>query len=435
MFKAVLLLILLALVNAEVNEHFMHPQKKTVSIKLDALKKPPTEVKTKAPVKKPLTTRAPVKKPSTRAPTKAPSKKVAYREVYADSSCGSTMPNTHPIHISGIVLDTCQRSDAEGTKSEMWFMKSGTELGSNSYNGPDCKKSNFIKYEPFPFPLTNGEIGCTPMDDDGSFKGFIAESSSAMIQKYSSMNTIITFNYPTGSCKGEFPSLDITVVEPCQESTDHNGNPDGTYVTNIFTATGVDQSVFSNPSCTGTPQRASYTYAQMEFSMCRPSDDPSDSLKYELMTTNFLLQPTQSPTRAPTYKPRAPTPRPTRTPTEQVFKYVTTEYYSGPDCTGDVLGVDSEATGICNFDFDYETNTKRGGSYKRLAIGNHEYYETFTDDSCTKGAHRSHGPPFNECLNNDDPNPDNMVKSFKVSVSLLLFSFTITYTTTLLTFF
>jgi len=130
------------------------------------------------------------------------------------------------------------------------------------------------------------------------------------IVKYASKEIVINFNYPTATCDN-FPTFDIIFYKPCQEISE-NGNT--VYFTNTFTATGLENSLFDDPSCSGEPQRSSLTYAQMEFNVCLPTDDDNDNLLYMMHTTRFFMQPIQSPTVAPT---RAPTKdmRPTRKPT------------------------------------------------------------------------------------------------------------------------
>jgi len=252
--------------------------------------------------------------------------KVAYQEFYTDSTCGSTMASPHPYLISGIVLNVCKPSDAEGTTSEIMIINSNSELGTNYYNGSDCQQSNFINYDAFPVAITNGSTDCISFGTgSGSFKGFIADSTTAMIAKYNSLNAVITLNYESSSCEGPFPTIDITVFEPCIEYTD-NGYSTGTYFSQIFTTTGVHFSMFDNPSCSGEPTyEGSYTYAEIQLNKCTPTTDPTDNLEFMLLTTHYLLQsagnPTVKPTRSPTAAPtRAPTidpaMKPTRSPTQ-----------------------------------------------------------------------------------------------------------------------
>lgn len=222
-------------------------------------------------------------------------------EIYSDSSCSSE----YPLLVSGFILNECQPSDQSGTSSEMMILIDGSELGTNSYSGGDCQPNNFNVYTPLPLTFTDGISECTNLESlgepsgSGYTKGYIADSLSAVVDKYASKEIVINFNYPTATCDN-FPTFDIIFYKPCQEISE-NGNT--VYFTNTFTATGLENSLFDDPSCSGEPQRSSLTYAQIEFNVCLPTDDDNDNLLYMMHTTRFFMRPIQSPTVAPTLAP------------------------------------------------------------------------------------------------------------------------------------
>jgi len=225
----------------------------------------------------------------------------------------------HPIFITGVVLNVCQPT-SNGAESEMMVMTNDSELGTNYYYGPGC--NNFKEYSQYPVPVVDGATGCIPVEGEegaGSLKGFIANSVEAMIAKYNSLNAVITLNYESAGCGGQFPTIDMTILEPCRESTDDNGSPTGTYYTETLTSTGVDLFSFDNSLCDDEPSYlGSATYADMLFNICVDSDDPTDNLQYMFLTTHFLIQShTLNPTRAPTLVPTInPAMKPSRQPTQ-----------------------------------------------------------------------------------------------------------------------
>ena len=306
MMKLVLLLVLLALVNASWNTFEKkkdHVIERVLAAKRPPAKKPP--VPAKKPVKKPVRApvRAPVKAPTPKAPTPkaptpkaptpkaptpAPQSKVIYREMYKDETCGTSMSQPHPFMVSGNVANVCGLND-DGTKAQMWVMKSTTEVGYNTYNGLTCTGTN--KYKKV-VDVPNGvSTACMSAGPGYSYKGF-ATTLPAMLQKYSSLNGPIVLNYASRTCSGQYPSIDIQVYEPCMPVTDRDNKPTG-YMTLIFNAAGAHQSMFNltDPTCVQAPlYEYDVGYASMgNFGNCSASDDTHDNYKYNIVTTHYLM--------------------------------------------------------------------------------------------------------------------------------------------------
>lgn len=171
----------------------------------------------------------------------------------------------------------------------MIFMKTATELGSKTYSGTTwtCTGSfTYTKLGDF-----NEMTDCNSAGPGYSFKGF-KSTLSAFLKKYSSVNGLITLNYATRTCSGQYPTIDITIFEPCMPITGDNQATTG-YVTMTLIPTGLTQNFYdvANSNCTGTPVMSlNRTYAELNFgNTCTPTEDRKDNYKFNIQTTHFLM--------------------------------------------------------------------------------------------------------------------------------------------------
>lgn len=111
-----------------------------------------------------------------------------------------------------------------------------------------------------------------------------------MIQKYSSLNAVITLNYLKDKCSGQYPTLDITVFQPCMPITDIDGKDSG-HMTLIFNDVGARQQLWNTTTgCSSIPFiDLNRTYTDMEYGICKETDDTEDNYKYNIHTTHFLM--------------------------------------------------------------------------------------------------------------------------------------------------
>lgn len=112
-----------------------------------------------------------------------------------------------------------------------------------------------------------------------------------MLQKYSSLNGVITLNYPTVKCSGQYPTLDITVFDPCMPITDIDGKDSG-YMTLTFNEVGARQQLWNTTStgCSSKPTSDfNLPYKVFEYGECKPTEDTEDNYKFNIQTTHFLM--------------------------------------------------------------------------------------------------------------------------------------------------
>jgi len=198
------------------------------------------------------------------------------------------MTHPHPFYVTGFVLNVCGLSD-DGKHAEMYIMKTATELGTNTYSGLTCTgKSTYSQHFDF-----NMMSGCNPAGPGYSFKGF-KSTTSALLQKYSSVNGIIALNYATKTCSGQYPTIDISIMDPCVPYTSSRTNQTTAgYLTRTLIPTGVTQDLYdvANSNCTGRPVMSyNVTNADMGYgNICTASDDPTDNYKFNIHTTHFLM--------------------------------------------------------------------------------------------------------------------------------------------------
>ena len=160
------------------------------------------------------------------------------------------------------------------------------EIGFNLYDGTTCT-GHFVYNKAA--DLTNGATACLPAGPGYSFKGFVS-STKAFFQKYSSLNSVITLNYPTPTCLGQYPTVDITIFDPCMPSSYTNGTLNGGAMSVLFTPTGATYSIFNTTNCDQKPvSTVNSTYAAMKYTKCTPTEDTHDNYGYNIQTTKYLI--------------------------------------------------------------------------------------------------------------------------------------------------
>ena len=179
-----------------------------------------------------------------------------------------------------------------------------------------------------------------------------------------------------------------------------------TYATYNISATGVENSLFSNSKCQGPPDSTEkYTYAQMEFNQCFLNDGPEmkEDAKSTRAISSFMIgQPI---------------------PTKTLFPYVLTENFASPDCTGPAKEAHIDVSGLCDIRYNYTAaptpqnpnnynKTRLPGSFKVSGEGVNRYNEQFSDDNCqfSTGSKVSDGQ-LGVCMTFSGPS--NQVKSSK----------------------
>lgn len=115
-----------------------------------------------------------------------------------------------------------------------------------------------------------------------------------MLQKYSSLNAVITLNYPKDDCKGQYPTLDITVFDPCMPVTyDTDGETVAGSMTLTFNDVGARQQLWNTTAgCSSSSiptMDYNRTYKDMKYGECKDTDDTEDNYKYNILKTHFLM--------------------------------------------------------------------------------------------------------------------------------------------------
>jgi hypothetical protein len=161
-------------------------------------------------------------------------------------------------------------------------------LGTNTYTGDTCTGTFTYKKEVDLSTMT----GCMPAGPNYSFRVF-KSTTSAFLQKYSSVNGVIALNYATKTCSGQYPTIDITIMDRCTAYTSGEGNTTTAgYMTMNYTPTGASQAMYgpSNQGCVGTPLYTyNNTYSNMKYGKCTPTGDSEDNYMYNIQTTHFLM--------------------------------------------------------------------------------------------------------------------------------------------------
>ena len=175
----------------------------------------------------------------------------------------------------------------------MYVMKTANEIGTNTYSGLTCTGTSKYNKE----ADLRESVGCVSAStmggpSDYSFKTFVS-TTTAFLKKYSLVNGLITMDYTTSKCSGQYSAISVSFMNcvPYTEG-DRNTTTAGHMIMN-FTPTGSAQAFYgpANPNCTGTPLFTyNNTYSNMDLGKCSRSDDSQDNYPYNIQTTHFLMK-------------------------------------------------------------------------------------------------------------------------------------------------